>query len=189
VPGRPVGHERRSGLPCRAGHRVAPVGVRTVIPYNRADSVVHARRTRRDLTKWITYSARSARLRQRDPHERIRGRPVSTNPGYAVLVFAAGGSSLHHRSGSIRARLHVRRSPFSALKVSTSSMVSLSPEVDREGSSTLVALALGLAPAFARRGAAGGAPSAHARARATALRRRAGHKHPRPPVVGPPIQV
>jgi len=35
-------------------------------------------------------------------------------PGYAKLVFAAGGSSLNRCPGSIRARLlHVRRSPFS----------------------------------------------------------------------------
>ena len=67
--------------------------------------------------------------------------PISTSVpgtpqlGYASLVFAAGGSSLNRCSSSVRARLlHVQRSPFSPSRSLDSSMVSVSPDVDRKGS-------------------------------------------------------
>ena len=69
-------------------------------------------------------------------HPRRRGAPAGpeSQPGYASLVFAAGGSSLIRCPSSIRARLqHLRRSPFSPSRFIDSSMVSVSPDVDREG--------------------------------------------------------
>ena len=64
-----------------------------------------------------------------------RGAPAGPESqlSYAKLVFAAGGSSLNRCSSSIRARLHVRRAPFSPSRFIDSSMVSASPDVDREG--------------------------------------------------------
>src|SRR2546423_2478220 len=65
------------------------------------------------------------------------GAPASPEPqpGYAAQVFVAGGS-LTCLLSSIRARLqHVRRSPFSPSRFIDTSMVSVSPDVDREGPS------------------------------------------------------
>ena len=53
--------------------------------------------------------------------------------GYAKPVFAAGGSSLNRCSSSIRARLHVHRSPFSPSRSLIPRWLSVSPDVDREG--------------------------------------------------------
>src|SRR5450432_2264447 len=70
--------------------------------------------------------------------------PISTSVpgtpqlGYAKLIFAAGGSSLNRCSSSIRARLHVRRAPFSPSRFIDSSMVSVSPDVDRGGDKTRI---------------------------------------------------
>ncbi len=55
----------------------------------------------------------------------------------SVCPLAAGGSSLIRCPSSIRARLHVRRSPFSPSRFIDSSMVSVSPDVDREGWGTV----------------------------------------------------
>ena len=52
-------------------------------------------------------------LRVRDPLRRGAPAGPESQLGYASLVFAAGGSSLSRCPSSIRARLHVRRSPFS----------------------------------------------------------------------------
>ena len=58
--------------------------------------------------------------------------PGTPQPGYAALIFAAGGND--PSLSSIRARLrHLRRSPFSPSRFIDSSMVSVSPDVDREG--------------------------------------------------------
>src|SRR5450755_2398425 len=69
--------------------------------------------------------------------------PISTSVpgtpqlGYASLVFAAGGSIIR-RPGSIRARLqHSGVAPFSPSRFIDSSMVSVSPDVDREGRNTV----------------------------------------------------